>query len=199
MDIPIEQCSDSRLEVLFSNGNDADMRGALNELLRRHNPRLRNEAGRLSSWRASDADDLYSGFALQALTKHALYDPRRGRWIAWALRVMHGCASQERRKKRTRDGHVVLNEHAVEMAPSPDVSSVFIEELKNDTEDCIARLPSDRHRHAVILKFFIGLTVNATGNSLGIAPNDAQRLLREALDKLRLCLGRKGYGRGSPD
>ncbi len=162
---------------------------AFANLVRKHADLVYSAALRLlngDSHRAQDVtQQVFTELARQArtLVKH----PSLAGWLytttrQMALRVIR---SENRRQAREREADT-MNELLREGDSEPAWNH-----LRPVLEDAMHEL-GDKDRGAVLLRFFKNKSLNDVGRELGLSENAARMRVDRALDKLRLCLARKG-------
>lgn len=194
--------SDTELQILYAGENEAEARAALGEMLRRNDAKLRGKALRLCSFDRTDADDLYGETALRLCAKRSRYVPGPAPWIAWAIRVMCGCASDRRKKKkakgasrtRTGDGW----EESIPGKEALPERALFNEELDKDVAACLDELKkrNPERQQVFLMHFYEEQTFERVTESLqlGQGPTPAKHRYDKAIKQLGACLRAKGYG-----
>jgi len=193
----MEHHTDEELGRMFGCGSAAQASQALGSLMRRHSKQLRKDAFRLSGGDAADADDLFGAFSLHLLEKSTMFDPELGAWLAWARKVLRGCASGERRKRKTRRKHVPSNSALVELAAS-DSSTPWMSVLKDEVarafRGCLSELNEEHHR-VFILRVYLGRTLADISRDLGLGGGvgPARSRAKKATEQIRKCMKLKGF------
>lgn len=154
----------------------SDSDAALAEFCRREHPRL---VGALSLYCGDPA--VAEELAQEALIRAADRWPQVGQMAApgaWLHRVaMNLCRSWFRRKRAERRANArVAGERAMPLLAS-DCDAVVIREE-------VARLPP-RQRQAVVLRYYLDLSVQDTADALGLSPTAASSLTHRAISRLR--------------
>lgn len=120
------------------------------------------------------AETVYRGF----LNRKKLRQPEF--FTTWMTRIlMNICLDELRRRKR---------ETAWENLPEPTTEDYDTLPLRTAME----RLP-DEVRAVIILRYFTGLTLTETAESLGIPPGTVSTRQRKGLSMLRLDLEEEGF------
>lgn len=194
--------SDNELQILYVGSNEAAARESLEEMRRRNEVKLRDKALRLCSFHQSDADDLYQEAALHFWTRREKYTPGPAPWIAWAVRVMCGCASDQRKK---RQGKLASRTQPIGQAADliagnelpPDLAA-FNHEFGSAVRDCIGLLESEEPElHKVFFMHFDGGETFQRVTEilkLGHGPTPAKSRYDKAIKRLGSCLRTKGFG-----
>jgi RNA polymerase sigma factor (sigma-70 family) len=162
---------------------------AFAELIRRHVDLVYSAALRLVNGDVHSAQDLtqqvFAELARQAkpLARH----PTLVGWFYTTTRQMawHAIRSEQRRAAREKTAHT-MNELLRQPAAEPDW-----EHLRPVLDDAMHEL-NHADRLAVLLRFFKNKSLREVGLALGLTENAARMRVERALDKLRLCLARKG-------
>lgn len=162
---------------------------AFAELIRRHVDLVYSAALRLVNGDTHAAQDVtqqvFTEMARQA--KPLVRHPALVGWLYTTTRRMawHIIRSEQRRSAREQAAHT-MNELFSPPAAEPDW-----EHLRPVLEDAMHEL-NHANRVAVLLRFFKNKTLREVGLELGLTENAARMRVERALDKLRLCLARKG-------
>ncbi|MGA2173896.1 MAG: sigma-70 family RNA polymerase sigma factor [Verrucomicrobiota bacterium] len=162
---------------------------AFAELIRRHVDLVYSAALRLVNGDTHCAQDLsqqvFTELARRAkpLARH----PALVGWLYTTTRQMawHAIRSEQRRAAREQMAHT-MSELLRPPAAEPDW-----EHLRPVLEDAMHDL-NDADRVAVLLRFFKNKSLRQVGLELGLTENAARMRVERALEKLRLCLARKG-------
>jgi len=162
---------------------------AFADLVRRHVDLVYSAALRLLNGDGHRAQDVtqqvFTELAKQART--LANHPSLTGWLytttrRMALRVIR---SENRRQAREREADSMN-----ELLREPEAEPGW-EHLRPVLEDAMHEL-GEKDRSAVLLRFFKNKSLNEVGRELGLSENAARMRVERALDKLRLCLGRKG-------
>ena len=162
---------------------------AFAELVHRHVDLVYSAACRLMSGDVHRAQDVTQQvFAeLARRARHLSEHPALLGWLYTTIRRMalRAIRTEQRRTAREQEANI-MNELLREPATEPDW-----EHLRPVLEDAMHEL-GEKDRMAVLLRFFKNNSLNEVGLALGLTENAARMRVDRALDKLRLCLARKG-------
>lgn len=194
----MKSLSEIELQKLYAGVDETEARGALEEMLGRNAAKLRGKALRLCGFDRTDADDLYQAASLLLWSKRNKYIPSAAPWIAWAIRVLCGCASDRRKKRNGKFASRVqsIGDSAEAIAgneESPE-QTAFGEEFGEAVADCIRSLNSEL-REVFLLHFDGEETFERVTETLklGQGATPAKHRYDTAVKDLGSCLRRKGY------
>jgi len=112
----------------------------------------------------------------------------------YAAKIALRVAIAERRKGRAREQSLHLLEHNHESRiPSLDPSGVVADVECSWLVSLIVRKLRKSQTEAVLLRFFLGCSVEEIASVTGVPLNTAKTRLRTGKDKLRCCLEKRGY------
>jgi RNA polymerase sigma factor (sigma-70 family) len=162
---------------------------AFGELVRRHVDLVYSAAVRVlngDNHRAQDVtQQVFSELARQAktLSRH----PSLVGWLYTTTRHMglHVVRSEQRRATREKEA-TSMNELLCE----PDSEPAWTE-LRPVLDDAMHEL-GETDRGAVLLRYFKNQTLGEIGREMGLSENAVRMRVERALDKLRVCLARRG-------
>lgn len=193
--------SDADLLAPYVGPNEADAKAALEALIKCHASKLRNKALRLNSFNATDADDLFAETLLRLWSRRGTYDSSQAPWIVWAIRVMCGCASDQRKKRR---GKLASRMQSAGDSPewmagnemTPD-RIAFGREFAESFAECLQRLDAQL-RDVFVLCFEGEQTLEQVSETLGLGggAGPVSRRYDKATKQLGNCLRSKDYGPG---
>lgn len=126
-----------------------------------------------------DADDVVQDAAVRAWNKWTQFDPSRGSPRAWLLAIVADQVRSRRRRRRAP----VLTELPPEVLTFPDLDPAAI-----DVGHHVERLP-DRQRAAVILFYYLDLSVAEMASVMGCAQGTVKSTLHDARTALERSLG----------
>jgi RNA polymerase sigma-70 factor (ECF subfamily) len=162
---------------------------AMEELYRRHAPRILAYAARVAGDRALAEDVVQETFAwfFRNLER---YQPQ-GKLAAYLFRIAHSAATDEGAAARKARGTGKLPEPAAppEAEPGPD------DALKARVQAALETLPVHL-REVVVLRLFQGLDYAAVGEATGTSEATARSRMRYALEALRSELSEDSAARG---
>jgi RNA polymerase sigma-70 factor (ECF subfamily) len=125
-----------------------------------------------------DADDLVQDAMARAWTKRGQFDPARGSLRSWLLAIV---ADQARSRWRRRE--------PIWEPIDPDVITASArDELSVDVGRHVAALPP-RQRAAVVLHYFVDLSVEDVATLMGCSPGTVKSTLHDARNSLAQALG----------
>lgn len=171
-------------ELLVIRAQDGET-DALEQLVRRWQPRLRRHAQRLIGNREDAAETTQDAWLAIVRGLRRLNDPAR--FDPWAYRiVLHKCADRNR-ALRTDRSRVSLETHAGK-TPSTVEDSIRIDEISR-LRDVLHRLPAQR-RLILALRYVDGFSTAQIAEVLGIPPGTVKSRLHHARGHLRQALER---------
>lgn len=178
----MRQASDEELLRAIGAG-DA---GAFAELMRRHMGRVRAIGWRMLG-SAEAADDLAQEVFLRIWRNPALFDARRGPFVAWLARVAGNAAIDRLRRRREvsldDEGGQALAATLADPAPGPEEHAAE-NERRAMLRAAIARLP-ERQRLAITLAHDLGHGNAEIAQIMGISVEAAESLLARARRTLK--------------
>jgi RNA polymerase sigma-70 factor (ECF subfamily) len=175
--------------VLEARGGSA---GAMEELYRRHSPRLLAYAARVAGDRTL-AEDVVQETFTWFFRNLERYEPQ-GKLAAYLFRIAHSAATDEGAAARRARGSGTV--------PDPPAPPERVEEgpdtvLKARVQAALERLPVHL-REVVVLRLFQGLDYAAVGEATGVSEATARSRMRYALVALREALSDDSTARGEP-
>ncbi|MGI8601633.1 MAG: RNA polymerase sigma factor [Verrucomicrobiales bacterium] len=113
-----------------------------------------------------------------------------GGWLykATLMEAIRRQRDDARRMNRERDYAEAMKKHFSE---TDALDSSQVADLLPVLDDAMARLPDD-DREALVLRFFRGLSLRETGNTLGTTEEAARKRVSRALEKLERLFRRRG-------
>ena len=190
--------TDTELPILYTSENDAEARAALDELVRRHDSRLRAAAFRQCGGNQADADDLFGIASLQLWRVRGKYQPSPAPWISWAVRVVAGGASTKRRRKNGKLAiKIQVNSEVAEWSVGNEKSperQAFNSKLRKDVASCTRSL-NEEQQAVFFLRFVLGLTFKRVTELLRLdeAERSASSIFHDAMKIIGRCLRSNGY------
>jgi len=155
---------------------------AFAKLMERHLPMVYSVCLRETGDRTLAEDATQAVFLVLARKAKHLRSPRAlPSWLYQAARLAARKVRHSEYRQRKREQEAVPHEYPARSAP--DSIHLLL-------DDAIGTL-SARERDAVLLRFFSGLSVTETAESLGISEGAAQMRISRAIDKLQRYLSRR--------
>ncbi|MEI8379200.1 MAG: sigma-70 family RNA polymerase sigma factor [Planctomycetota bacterium] len=191
--------SDIELQTLYAGSDNVVAREALEVMMCRNALKLRDKARRLCGFDQNEADDLFGEMSVLVWERRLKYSPGDAPWIAWAIRVMCGCAADRRKRRRGKFASSVQSlGDAIVMIASSETSPeilAFRESFDAAVSECLAEL-KDPLRSVFVKHFYEEQTFEKVSESLqlGSGPTPAKYRYDQAVERLAKCLNNKGYG-----
>lgn len=156
--------------------------GALVELYDRHATAAYSLAVRLVG--AAEAEDVVHDVFATLLGNHDLYDPARGAFRPWLLRVVHNrCVNVLRRRRSAGEEALAWIEDPADSPPDAVIASLEASAVR----DQLQRLPTEQ-REALVLAYYGGLTHSQLARRLALPLGTVKARLRRGLLALRARL-----------
>ncbi len=181
----VKQLNDNELIASYRQGN----KGAIDKLLERHTPRVRNYI-RMLVGNSDVAEDIFQETFIKAVNS---IDSGRyaesGRFLSWLMRIAHNLSIDHFRVKRTAKE---LNESeagfdiigSVNISESSIEDKMVREQIDADIRNLINELPEEQ-REVVKMRYFSQLTFKDIAELTGVSVNTALGRMRYALINLR--------------
>lgn len=137
------------------------------------------------------ADDLTQDVLLRIHKSRHTFDPNRGEFSSWALRIAQNVLSTDYKKRKTRDEQSMAPEISENI---PDTinpgSEVDQKNLLSQIKSAIECLP-EPERTVIINKEIKNKKLSETANELGVTVRTVSRRLLSAYDLLRTELSKR--------
>jgi len=112
----------------------------------------------------------------------------------YAAKIALRVAIAERRKDRARVESLRLFHQSIESRPpSLDPGGIVADVESSWLTQLVVRKLKKSQTEAVLLRFFLGCSVEEIASITGVPINTAKTRLRTGKDKLRRCLEKRGY------
>ncbi len=180
-----EESSDADLVAAARRGS----RGALEALLRRHQPRLHAVCRRLTG-NAHDADDACQQ-ALIAIVRGLERFDGRSAFSTWAYRVTTNSCLDELRRQKRRSSDFFGAEPTSHEGSTPNNEDQVA--LRLDIDAALATLPVE-FRAAVVLRDLCALSYEEIGQALDIPPGTVRSRIARGRAALALILSPEEHG-----
>jgi RNA polymerase sigma-70 factor (ECF subfamily) len=191
------------LERLFCGDQGEDAGGALVELRRRHDAKLRDQARRQCGGDAGRAEEALQRLDVRLWEKRKAYDPDKGRWLTWTKTLLHNIIIDLFRGGPHGPGPRPPDPGGppgdpMDRFPGREPSSdrrLKLHELQQAMADCLGRL-SPEERMALTLQVLEGRAIEEIAKEANAPLGTAGTRVYRAKQKMRECLERKGYEGG---
>ena len=171
-------------EQLYARLRAGDQR-ALAELYDRHSPAAYSLAVRMIG--PVEAEDVVHDAFMVMVTDSSAFDPSRGAFRPWLLRVVHNrCVNSLRRRRSAgEDGLAALRDPACGPADQA-IASLSASAVREGLRE----LPADQ-REAVVLAYYGGLSHSELSTQLDVPLGTVKSRVRRGLLALRELVGRE--------
>jgi RNA polymerase sigma-70 factor (ECF subfamily) len=195
--------SERELEPLFCGDQEEDAGGALVELRRRHDDKLRDQARRQCGGNTELTGEAMQQLDVRLWEKRKTYNPAKGRWITWTKTLLHNIIVDLFRGGPDGPGPAPTDpggpsgdpmDRFPGRAPSSD-RRLKLQELQEAMADCLGRL-SPEERTALILQVLEDWALEEIAKEAKAPLGTAGTRVYRAKQKMRECLKRKGYEGG---
>lgn len=129
------------------------------------------------------AEDVAQEAFVQALRAADDFDPSRGAFAPWLLRIVHNAAFNAARARRRRAGHEAAAARP-EVAPDDPAAQAVVSLEAAGLRGQLSAL-SPQYREAVALHYLHGLTFQEVSQVLGCPPGTVASRVRRGLETLR--------------
>ncbi len=164
---------------------------AFRDLVRRHEGMVESAAKRVL--RNQDLVHEVSQNVFALLARKAPHLPHKVTISGWLFKAARFEALRLGRNDATRHRH--LRAYAID-SDSPDVPEGLQDAFRESLDEALMRL-GDRDREAILLRFYEEMPYRELGARLGKSEAAAQKQVERSLEKLRVCLRRKGFDRNA--
>lgn len=139
---------------------------------------------------APAAEDLAAEVFFQAVRGIQRYRYRGVAFRAWLYRIAHNVTADFRRERLARGPAEPDPEAALRLLEEGDFAPAVL--LRRDIQEAVARL-TDEQQQVIILRFYEGLSIAETAETIGRNAGATKSLQHRALDRLRAILGEEAH------